>query len=84
MSDNVVPLRKPLDGRERAALDFIRRHVGSVGYPPSVRQVGAAIELGSTSMVVDVLERLAGKGYIRRDGRVPRGIVLLDPEGGAG
>lgn len=57
-------------------LDFVRRK----GYPPSVREIGEALGLTSSSTVHGHLTRLAEKGYIYRDPTKPRAIELLvDP-----
>ena len=47
------------------------------GYPPSVREIGEAVGLASSSTVHGHLSRLEGKGYIRRDPTKPRAIEVL-------
>lgn len=71
----------PISRRQQAILDAIRAHVAARGYPPSVRELGAAVGLNSTSSVVRQLEILAARGYLRRDERLPRALALLDPDG---
>lgn len=66
--------------RERAALDFIRRHFDDVGYAPSVREVGDAIGLASTASVSHVLSCLVRKGAIRRTPGSPRALSIIEPE----
>lgn len=68
---------KPLSKRQQAILDFIRREVREKGYPPSVREIGEAVGLASSSTVHGHLERLEKKGFIRRDPTKPRAIELL-------
>lgn len=60
---------------------FIKSEVKQKGYPPSVREIGAAVGLASSSTVHGHLARLESKGYIRRDPTKPRAIEILDPEG---
>lgn len=62
-------------------MDFIKAEVNQKGYPPSVREIGAAVGLASSSTVHGHLARLESKGYIRRDPTKPRAIEVLDPEG---
>lgn len=71
------PLTK-LSHRQEAILDFIRSNVREKGYPPSVREIGEAVGLASSSTVHGHLERLQAKGYLRRDPTKPRTIELLD------
>ena len=62
-------------------MDFIKSEVSQKGYPPSVREIGTAVGLASSSTVHGHLARLESKGYIRRDPTKPRAIEILDPEG---
>ena len=66
-----------LSGRQQAILDFIKSEVREKGYPPSVREIGEAVGLASSSTVHGHLERLEKKGMIRRDPTKPRAIELL-------
>lgn len=66
--------------RQEAILEFIKNEVKSKGYPPSVREIGEAVGLASSSTVHGHLERLEGKGLIRRDPTKPRAIEVLDLE----
>jgi repressor LexA len=61
-------------------LDFIKKEVKEKGYPPSVREIGEAVGLASTSTVHGHLSRLEKKGLIRRDPTKPRALELLDHE----
>lgn len=66
--------------REAAIVEFIRHNVRTRGYPPSVREIGAAVGLKSSSTVHGYLKRLEEKGYIRRDPTKPRAVELMgDP-----
>ena len=63
--------------REQAVLDFIRGSVARFGYAPSVREIGEAVGLVSTSSVARQLRALEQKGYLRRDPNRPRAINVL-------
>jgi repressor LexA len=67
-----------LTGRQREILDFIRSRVRERGYPPSVREIGEAVGLRSSSTVHGHLARLEAHGYIRRDPTKPRAIEVLE------
>lgn len=58
--------------------DFIITEVDVKGYPPSVREIAAAVGLASSSTVHGHLERIENKGYIRRDPTKPRAIEIMD------
>lgn len=70
---------RPLTVIERKALNAIRAYIEENGYPPSMRELGKAIGLSSTSTVFETLRRLQVKGYIRRDPNWNRAVVILDP-----
>ena len=63
-----------LTPRQRTILDVIRASVSSRGYPPSIREIGDAVGLTSTSSVAHQLRTLERKGYIRRDPNRPRAV----------
>lgn len=67
-----------LTPRQREILAFIKREVLKRGYPPSVREIGQAVGLNSSSTVHGHLGRLEEKGYIRRDPTKPRAIELVN------
>ncbi|BAU28662.1 repressor LexA [Aneurinibacillus soli] len=71
---------KKLSSRQLAILDYIKREVKEKGYPPSVREIGEAVGLASSSTVHGHLARLEKKGLIRRDPTKPRAIEILDGE----
>ncbi|GIP53644.1 MULTISPECIES: transcriptional repressor LexA [Paenibacillus] len=66
-----------VSSRQQAILEFIRNEVRMKGYPPSVREIGEAVGLASSSTVHGHLDRLEKKGFIRRDPTKPRAIELL-------
>ena len=63
---------------QQKILDFIRSEIETKGYPPSVREICAAVGLRSTSSVHMHLTQLEKKGLIRRDATKPRALELLD------
>ncbi|SDN83384.1 repressor LexA [Paenibacillus sp. yr247] len=67
--------------RQQAILEFIKNEVKDKGYPPSVREIGEAVGLASSSTVHGHLERLEKKGLIRRDPTKPRAIEILGLDG---
>ncbi|MCW4682993.1 transcriptional repressor LexA [Bacillus sp. FSL W8-0645] len=69
-----------LSKRQLDILTFIKEEVKSKGYPPSVREIGEAVGLASSSTVHGHLARLETKGLIRRDPTKPRAIEVLDEE----
>ena len=64
--------------RQEAILAFIKEEVRAKGYPPSVREIGEAVGLASSSTVHGHLARLESKGLIRRAPTKPRAIEILD------
>ncbi|MEH7116865.1 transcriptional repressor LexA [Neobacillus vireti] len=66
--------------RQQDILEFIKDEVKSKGYPPSVREIGEAVGLASSSTVHGHLARLESKGLIRRDPTKPRAIEILDAD----
>jgi repressor LexA len=63
-----------LTPRQRRVLEVIRDRVQRLGYPPSVREIGEAVGLTSTSSVAHQLRALERKGYLRRDPNRPRAV----------
>lgn len=66
-----------LTERQREILTFVQRYTESHGYPPSVREIGQAMGLTSSSTVHSHLEALARKGFLRRDPSKPRALEIL-------
>ncbi|MFJ8261385.1 transcriptional repressor LexA [Rummeliibacillus sp. NPDC094406] len=71
---------KKVSKRQEDILEFIKEEVRSKGYPPSVREIGEAVGLASSSTVHGHLNRLESKGLIRRDPTKPRAIEILDQD----
>ena len=68
-----------LTWRQRKVLQVIRDSVQRRGYPPSMREIGEAVGLTSTSSVSYQLSTLQNKGYLRRDAGRPRTVEVRLP-----
>jgi len=72
-----------LSGKKREILEFIEEQLRTRGYPPSVREIGEAVGLTSSSTVHAHLGALQQLGYLRRDPTKPRALeVRADATGG--
>ena len=72
-----------LTGKRREILEFIARQQQQRGYPPSVREIGEAVGLTSSSTVHAHLATLQRQGFLRRDPTKPRALeVRWDPASG--
>lgn len=70
-----------LNQRQTQILDYIKDKIKSSGYPPSVREIGQAVGLKSSSTVHAYLLQLEEKGFLRRDPTKPRAIIPTgDPQ----
>jgi repressor LexA len=67
-----------LTKRQQEIFDFIKRYSAKYGYPPTVRDIGKAVGLASSSTVHAHLANLERLGLLRRDPTKPRAIKLLD------
>ena len=67
-----------LTKRQQEIFDFIKRYSAKYGYPPTVRDIGKAVGLASSSTVHAHLANLERIGLLRRDPSKPRAIELLD------
>jgi repressor LexA len=73
-----------LTGKRRQILEFIAEQIRVRGYPPSVREIGQAVGLTSSSTVHTHLQVLQRQGYLKRDPTKPRAIVVsFEPSSGA-
>ena len=72
----------PLTDRQSAILEFIREHVRTKGFPPTMREIGEAFGIRSTNGVNDHLKALERKGCIKHDRQKSRTLsIVLQPEG---
>ncbi len=67
-----------LTKRQQEILDYIRQEVHRRGFPPSVREIGEAVGLSSSSTVHSHLAAIEAKGFIKRDPSKPRALEVLD------
>jgi repressor LexA len=70
-------MAKELTPRQRQILHFILQHIETRGYPPTVREIGEAVNLSSSSTVHAHLRSLEESGLIKRDAVLTRAIKLL-------
>jgi repressor LexA len=70
-----------LTDRQRQVLEFIDAEVRQRGYPPSVREIGEAVGLSSSSTVHAHLAALQDKGFLKRDPTKPRAIEVCFESG---
>ncbi|WP_049297468.1 transcriptional repressor LexA [Staphylococcus aureus] len=71
---------RELTKRQSEIYNYIKQVVQTKGYPPSVREIGEAVGLASSSTVHGHLSRLEEKGYIRRDPTKPRAIEIVSDQ----
>ena len=69
---------KKITPKQQEILDYMKDYIREKGFPPSVREIGCAVSLKSTSSVFSHLEALEKKGAIYRDPSKPRCIEILD------
>jgi repressor LexA len=73
-----MDIAKDLTKRQQEIFDFIKKYSAKYGYPPTVRDIGKAVGLASSSTVHAHLANLEKIGLLRRDPTKPRAIELLD------
>ncbi|UVO11465.1 transcriptional repressor LexA [Mycobacterium sp. SVM_VP21] len=83
-SSNPAGPDSALTARQRTILNVIRASVNERGYPPSIREIGDAVGLTSTSSVAHQLRTLERKGYLRRDPNRPRAVDVRGQDDMAG
>lgn len=72
---------KPLSKRQRDILQFTHGYIEEHGRPPTIREIGKAVGINSTSVVNYNLGKLEDKGYLGRDRDVSRGLRLTEKAG---
>jgi repressor LexA len=78
IQEKLMARKKKLTKRQKGILDFIGVYVREKGYPPTIREIGDAVGITSTSVVNYNLNRLAERGYLIRQRDVSRGLRLVD------
>jgi repressor LexA len=70
-----------LSDRQRSILRYMEQYIDNNGYPPTIREIGLATDINSTSVVNYNLNKLVQAGYLSRSGRVSRGLRLVSKNG---
>src|ERR1700726_5197247 len=70
-----------LNPRQRQILDYLRDHSRDHSYPPTVREIGHAVGLSSSSTVQNHLNTLELRGFIRRDPSKSRTVEIVEADG---
>src|SRR4051794_8504873 len=78
-----MDIGKDLTRRQQEIFEFIKKYSAKHGYPPTVRDIGKAVGLASSSTVHAHLANLEKVGLLRRDPSKPRAIEMLDKAAGA-
>ncbi len=73
-------MTEPVEGRQRQILEFLRTHARQHSYPPTVREIGQAVGLSSSSTVQNHLNALETKGLIRRDPTKSRTVEVVNDD----
>jgi repressor LexA len=74
----MVRTRRGLTERHQKILEYLNDRL-SMGYPPSIREIGEAVGITSTSVVTYYLKQLSEMGLIERDAKFSRAVRLTDP-----
>ena len=69
-----------LKERERKILEYMKNEIRTKGYPPTVREICAAIGIKSTSTAHKDIESLVRQGYLVKDPSKPRALMVVEPE----
>ncbi len=70
--------KKSLSERQKKILAYIQEYVAEFGRPPTIREIGGAVNISSTSVVNYNLTKLKERGLLERDAEVSRGLRLTD------
>jgi len=68
----------PLTDKQKSVLAFITKYINTNNYPPTLREVQTAVKINNIGLVHKNLTALERKGYIEREKRMPRGIILTE------
>ncbi len=69
-----------LKEREQRILDFMKSEIKTKGYPPTVREICAALQIKSTSTAHKDIASLVQQGYLKKDPSKPRALMVVDAE----
>lgn len=70
--------KKALSERQKSILAYIQEYVAEFGRPPTIREIGKAVDISSTSVVNYNLTKLKERGMVERDAEVSRGLRLTE------
>ena len=70
-------MKENLTSKQNKVLDYLKQFMAKKGYPPTVREIGSALNLSSPATVQAHLNNLAEKGYIKKNNSKNRAIELL-------
>lgn len=73
-----------LSKRQKHILQFMQQHNESHGFPPTIREIGEATSINSTSVVNYNLNKLVKEGFLERSSKVSRGLRLVKQAGDEG
>jgi repressor LexA len=76
-------MQKDITPRQKQVLEFIENHIAIRGYPPTVREIGKAVNLSSSSTVHAHLKALETAGFIKREAVLTRAIIPVQRESSA-
>lgn len=79
-SQSLQDKREKLSERQKKILNFIESFINASGYPPTIREIGKAVNIGSTSVVNYNLNKLVREGFLERSQKVSRGLQLVESE----
>lgn len=74
-------MRDEINTRQQQILDYLKDHARDHAYPPTVREIGLAVGLSSSSTVQNHLNTLEARGLIRRDPAKSRTVEIVDAHG---
>ena len=69
-----------LKEREQKILSYMKEEIRTKGYPPTVREICAALGIKSTSTAHKDIESLVKQGYLVKDPSKPRALMVVDPD----
>jgi len=70
-----------LKEREQKILNYMKEEIRKKGYPPTVREICAALDIKSTSTAHKDIDSLVKQGYIKKDPSKPRALMIVDSDG---
>src|SRR5581483_12134312 len=72
-----VPNKQELTAKQREVLDAVQTWIQERGRPPTLREMALRMGVSSTNAIRDHLRVLEGKGYLKREARLSRGLEVI-------